>query len=352
MAAAGSIGIARLLLFGPKTKAKEDAKETAKFGVLEKVVEPLATEGQAAFDNYKATVSVGALDSRVERSFGWATTRFHREGHQFNQKQYFFYALERAAALFELKQIQGRDWFPAYADVLLTLQSADGSFTKTNTSPRIGSCFAILFLARSTQQTITQQFGKGTMVGDRGGLDKLFGDKEKKKELGPLDELLGGIMSNVDQLENLEEGSTDDIVEKVQFTSRDELIGQVDMLKKLLKSKDAEARRTAYWALGRTGDISLVSMMMDGLRDPNIGCNVEALRALRYIARKPTGFGLSLTPIPEAEQGASDERRVQIANAWRTKAYKIWGNWYRQVRPFPEGGGLDELEFAAKRQSR
>ncbi len=353
MAGAGSLGIARMLLFGPKTKPKtEVVEETAKFGVLEKVVsdEP-KNEQRAAFANYNASVSAGTIDSRVERAFGWATTRFHPEGHALNQKQYFFYALERAAALFELKQVQGKDWFTAYADVLLTLQSPDGGFEKTNTSPRIGACFAILYLARSTQQFIDKQFGKGSMTGSRGDLDDLYGDKKKiKKELGPLDELLGAMMTNVGDLDKLED-DLDDVVEKIQVSNREELVVQVDMLKKLLESRSADNRRTAYWALGRTGDFALIPLMMQGLRDPSVDCNLEALRSLRFIARKPNGFGLSLNPLTGAET-ADDERKVEVANQWRTKAYNIWGDWYRTVRPYEEGGGIDELELTSQGRAR
>ena len=199
---------------------------------------------------------------------------------------------------------------------------------------------------RSAKQIIEKEFDKGVMKGSR-GLDKLFGGEDKKKkELGPLDELLGGIMASVDDLEKLDV-NTDDIVEKVTFSSRDELIGQVDMLKKLLKSPNADSRRTAYWALGRTGDFALLPLMMQGIRDPSVDCNVEALRALRYIARKPNGFGLSLEPLAGAET-ADNETKVEVANKWRTKAYQTWGNWYRRVRPFDEGDGLDVLELTSQ----
>ena len=53
-----------------------------------------------------------------------------------------------------------------------------------------------------------------------------------------------------------------------------------------------------------------------------------------------------MTPF-EGVETADDQTRLKAANAWRTRAYKTWGNWYRSVRPYDESGGLDELELKA-----
>ena len=71
--------------------------------------------------------------------------------------------------------------------------------------------------------------------------------------------------------------------------------------------------------------------MLQGLRDKNLDVNVEALRALRYISRKPNGFGISENPL-EGPQLNSDEEKLIRANQWRTKAYRTWGKWYRGAR--------------------
>lgn len=343
LAGAGSLAVSRTMLHGPKKLAAEvAAKPEAKFGVLEKASDA-ATENPKglAFPNYKPTNSVSALDDTVSRAIGWNQTRFSPVSKS-EHKIYFYYCLERAAALEDLTD----GWYEAYGDGLLSLQSADGSFpTHPVPGPMAATSFAILYFMRSTQQILDKQFGKGILSGNR-GLDNLFGGKEKeKKELGPLDELLGA-MEKAD-LSQLDEISTEDIVEKVTFSSRDELVGQIDMLKNLLKSKDAANRQVAYWALGRTGDFSLVPMMLQGLRDPNVDCNVEALNSLRYISRKPNGFGLTLTPLAGKNTSSEDEK-LKIVNAWRTTVWKTWGDWYRRVRPYDEGGGLDELELQAR----
>ena len=83
------------------------------------------------------------------------------------------------------------------------------------------------------------------------------------------------------------------VAEKIALGSREELIGQLNLLKKLHKHPDAQNRIAPYFALGRTGDFALVPDILKGLRDPNIDVNVQALDALRYLSRKPNGFGMT-----------------------------------------------------------
>lgn len=343
MAAAGSVAVARTLLHGPKGGKKKKDKAPPKFGVLE-VVESEAAKAAAsgkAFPEYTARMNAGSMDSRVDRAFGW-NGRFSPPVSRAEHKIYFYYALERAAALADLPE----GWFTTYGDGLLSLQGKDGAFN-TFSGPANGTSLAILYFMRSTQQIIDKQYGTGVQAGGR-GLDGLFGAKDKKKkELGPLDELLGELeKADLSQLDNM-----DEIVEKVQYGSKEELIGQVDKLKLLLKSPEAAHRQTAYFALGRTGDFDLIPEVLQGLRDRNLDVNVEALRALRYISRKPNGFGVSDDPLAGPAFN-SEEQKLVRANNWRSKAYRAWADWYRRVRPYEEGGGLDELELLGPSVSR
>ncbi|MEZ6122680.1 MAG: HEAT repeat domain-containing protein [Planctomycetaceae bacterium] len=275
----------------------------------------------------------------VERGVQWNDARFSPVS-KAEHKIYFCYALERASALAKLKD----GWFETYGDGLLTLQSEDGGFDN-HQGKNAGTSFAILYFMRSTQQILDKQYSGGLMQGGR-DLNNLFGEKKKeKKELGPLDALLDQMMK--EDLTKLDEVEASAIVEKITFGSKEELVGQKDLLMKMLVHPDAETRQVACWALGRTGDFSLIPEMLKALRDPNVNVNMEALLALRYISRKPNGFGLPIHPLEGADT-ADEETRVKTANEWRTRAANAWGNWYRQVRPFDEGGGLDELEVLSR----
>ena len=336
IAAAGTIAVGRTLLHGPRGGLKKK-KDAPKYGVLEKeesAAEKAAASGNA-FPNYSPRSTAGSMDGRIDRAFGWNRARFTPVSRA-EHKIYYYYALERAAALADL----GDGWFQTYGDGLLTLQAADGSFP-THSGANNGTSLAILYFMRSTQQILDKQYGVGIMAGGK-GLENLYGKKEKKKELSPLGELLGEL-ENID-LSKLDNLNTDDIVQTVQFGNKEELIGQVDKLKVLIKSPKAEHRQAAYYALGRTGNFDLVPEILGGLRDKNLDVGVEALMALRYIARKPNGFGVSTEPLA-GPRITSDDQRLVRANNWRDKAHRAWADWYRRVRPYEESDGLDELEL-------
>ncbi|MCA9047279.1 MAG: HEAT repeat domain-containing protein [Planctomycetaceae bacterium] len=337
MAAVGSVAVSRTLLHGPKGFKKQVEEPQAKFGILEAVeseAEKNARTG-SAFPDYNASSSASALDGIADRGLGWNQSHFEPVSKSV-YPIYYYYGLERASALMDLAP----GWFETYGDGLLTFQSDDGSF-KTRAGEIAGTALAILYFMRSTQQILDKQYGAGLLQAGR-GLDNLFGQKEKKKkEIGPLDELLKAMeTANFDELENFD---ADEIVERIQFSSPEELVGQTDLLKKLMKHPDPSNRAAACYALGRTGDFSLIPMMLQALRDPSLDVNVEALQALRYIARKPNGLGIPLDPLAGPEVTSEDQKLVR-ANNWRTKAYQTWSQWYSTVRPFSEQGGLDELE--------
>lgn len=338
IAASGSLGIVRNMLFGAKTVKKEKPK--AKFGVLQKeeLTDAPAKSG-GDFPDYSPSVNRGTVEGGIDRALKWNEVRFSPIPNSLS-KIYFYYALERGLALNNITTYAGQDWFTAYGNGLLSLQAKDGSWTSFN-KENIATSFAILYYMRTTKLIIDEQYASGLQAGGR--LDDLR-KKETKKDVGPLDELLAQ-MQNVD-FDELDGIDAEAVAEKISFGSREELIGQMDLLKKLRTHPDAQNRIAAYFALGRTGDFSLIPDMLKGLRDPNIDVNVQALDALRYLSRKPNGFGLTMTPF-EGVETADDATKLKAANAWRTKAYKTWGNWYRSVRPFDESGGLDELELKA-----
>jgi HEAT repeat protein len=122
-----------------------------------------------------------------------------------------------------------------------------------------------------------------------------------------------------------------------------------------MKHPNDKVRSAAVWALGRTGDFKLVPLMLDGIRDNSVDVNIEAIQALRFIARKPKGFGETLAPFAslgteDQIKNASPEERLRLATPWREKALKDWSGWYFSVRPFEERGGLDELQLAVPLQ--
>ena len=343
MAAISSLGITRLLYFGPQQKEKKE-KELV-FGVLEKTDDPLE-QIMSAFPEYKPQHAMGVLTAGIERGLAYENANFNPVNIHPASPIYFYYSAERALSVSEITTVAGRDWYTAYGDGLLSLQNQDGAWNDTHSGEIVGTSFAILYFMRSTKQIFDKQYGLGLQQGKRGNP---FGDKEKQREPTELDLLIAD-MENIDftTLEKNEQPVEigDEIVRSVtSIDDPEKLVGQEKNLKSLMKHPNPDVRKASCWALGRTGDFKLIPLMLDGIRDPNLDVNVEAVAALRYIARKPNGFGETLNPMEGLEK-APQEERVRVANEWRQKVLKSWSNWYFTVRPHEEQDGFDQLLLA------
>jgi len=356
MAGAASMGIGRLLLFGPKTKPKQSAPAEKMLGVLDKVEDEPSGQQLSVFPDYRPRIPASTIDARITRAFNWIEVRFpppQREN-EVLFPYYMFYALERAAALYELKEVNGRNWYETYGDILLTMRNAEGIFdrdSKVHSSTTIGSSFAILYFMKSTQQTLDRQYGLGRQQAKRGNP---FGDKEVKREPTELDLLIDDI-SKMDftSLDETPPEIADEIVRSViSIDDPEKLVGQTDKLKSLMNHPNPDVRKAAVWALGRTADFNLIPLMLDGIRDPSIDVNVEAIAALRYIARKPGGFGETYDPLKALPEDASADERLRVTNEWRQKAINSWASWYFRVRPHEEQDSFDQLQLAVPLNSR
>ncbi len=327
VAAMGTLGIARLLLFsdapGPSGR---------RYGVLKKAG---ANERPNPYAGYSPTISMEEIDASVDGGHQWMQPRgaqIKRSGH----RQYYYYTLERTAALVGLPD----GWYTSNGDTLLASQHADGSFDGVggDYGASVGTSFAVLFFMRSTQQIL--DYGKGIQTGSRDLVEFLNPGSRTKKPIGPLDELLSAMegqdFSDLDV-------NTEEVLEKIQFSSREELIGQAEKLRTLVKSPDPSNRQLAYWALSRTGDFDLIPLMLDGLNDPALSVNIEAVAGLRYISRQPRGLGISLTPLSQLPVEANETARRNAADLWRQKASQVWRRWYSQVRSYDDRDGLDEI---------
>lgn len=339
VAAIGTIGISRLLLF-PDKRAAKDNPQASQLRALGVLAESKKDKRPNPFAEYEPTVNREEMQEKIVRGLQWRDVR-HKPIPVCDNKLYFYYSLERAAALVGLSD----GWFTTFGDALLTLQHTDGHFDgKDNMTdaygPASGTSFAILYYMRSTQQIL--DYGKGVQVGSRDLVEFLHPKSRTRKPIGPLDDLLAAMEGqNFADLDV----NTDEVVEKIQFSSREELIGQADKLKVLLKSSDPANRQIAYWALSRTGDFDLVPLMLDGLNDPDLNVNIEVVAALRYISRRPKGFNLSLTPLSKLPRDADEQARLNTATVWREKAGMLWRAWYSGVRPYQDRDGLDEIRL-------
>lgn len=329
--------------------------EGPKFGVLEAVDLTEAPDVDTPADPTNSTIDIQQLKDCVQRAFNWTAGRIATTKGDSHYPVYFYYTLERMAALADVEQIGRINWFSDCADVLLGVQKPEGNWVITQFAVR-DTAFVLLFLTRSTgailkRTTPVDPLGGGLLAGGRGGLDDLSqvvasgGDIKQKKDLGPLDQLLAALENPSDlDLEAVQE----QIIEKVQIGDRSTLIGQKDLLVRYVKHPNAEIRRTAIWALGRTDDLSLARLLIDALDDVDVGVMIEARNALCWLARKPNGLGEAPEPTANLPADATDEQRKAAVASWHAELVKKWGAWYLENRPYADRGDEFEAQLLQK----
>jgi hypothetical protein len=345
-AAVGSLQIIRLHLYpgardliAAEPPSKKKVNKTGKrFGVLTPVFRgegPDETTETAAIaksnTNYVRKVRQSQIDEALSKGLNWLTSRFTVD-RPTGYPIYYLYALERAAALSNREKLGDHDWYREGADHLIATQGADHGW-KDSSGEAAATAFGILFLSRATQKMVNKaprvDFGTGILIGGRGLPDDLRAAqvnngkvKAEDKKKAPLEELLA-------QLENpqtvLMETAQTEIVEQVVIGDRNALIGQVDRLKKLAVHPEADIRRTALWALGRSGDLRLAPLIIKSLQDPNVDVYIEARNALRCLSRDVEDFK------PEEAPLDANVRSAELAK---------WNNWYRQIRDYAERDDL------------
>ena len=299
-------------------------------------------------------VSVSKINGAIKRGLEWISKNYTPDGSTY--PYYFQYSMERMCALGQIDQVREIDWYKEGAKHVISKQRQDGSWT--GQSRESGSTsFALLFLTRATTKILSSGkkrgrfFGKGILAGGRGLPDNLSDAKEEKGEVkkeqmtGPLSDLLSALEDpNSLKLEAVQ----NTIIDKFQIGDREELVGQVDRLTKLLKDSRAEVRRTVLWALGRTGDMRVVPQVIELLKDNDLDVIIEARNALCWISHRPNGFGLPATPLEGREEVQDEAEKNVIINKWKEDSIKNWTSWYRRVRPYHERDDLEENSAPVK----
>jgi hypothetical protein len=349
--ATGTLCIIQMQLY-PDSMRPESERNVKKkaFGILEaKQPDPPAGER----GSYNAQTSLSQLQNSIRRGLGWAASHYVPIS-PLLYKIYYNYALERAGALTQTRLLGGKiDWFKTSGDALVRIQSAEGSWACPD-GPHIGTSFAILFFIRPTQKAVAAQYGGGLLTGGRGlPTDLANADvsggavKQKRKIEGPLDELLTELSAlNPESIADAQAA----IVEKVQVGNREDLIGELDRIRKLINHPNPELRRTAVWAVGRSGDLKDANLLINALNDFNVDVLSEAYNSLSYLSRKIDGVGIDSNPYAELDEFPTQEQRNAAMAAWKKEAIKRWSAWYLRVRPYAERNDIFELGLKSKRK--
>ena len=236
---------------------------------------------------------------------------------------YQLYTMERYESFVEIANGRPKDSSPAWynqgVDELRKYQDASGGWSdRTHAQPHVKTCFAILFLIRSTQKAIFSM-GEGGAIGGQGfGKDvagaKLVGGKAVvKKPAQAVSEML-------DLLDG-EDGEIDvrAMAEAMKLPNNPKERGtQLDRLERMVRgSRQWQARRVAAIVLGRSDEIRVVPSLIYALSDPDKSVRRYARDGLRMISRKFEGFGMPDDPDYTALSRAQDS----------------WREWYRSMDP-------------------
>lgn len=344
-AASGSLAILSMLLFNavPEKKAEQ---APLKFGLLERAQpgKPVVSRGQYRRLKDPMKLSAGRVEQWIKQNLQKDMQAEHR-----GMKYYYFYSLERAATLNGWETIDGVDWYRAGVDILLPQQRPTGEWIGFQESLPADTCFALLFLMRSTKQMLpppqtSPPLGEGLLTGGRGLPDDLAGVEFRdgkvlvEKNPSSFDQLLSGL-SEV----SIEQGTRpEQAPRKVDVSNPEKLIGRLDDLRPLARHEDPRVRQVAAWALGRTDRLDGVEFLLPLLEDPDLDVAIEARYALCWISRRPNGFGHVPDPriSPTGEENLLDIERKQ--REWQAALKRDWRKWYLEQRPYELRDDFDD----------
>lgn len=358
VAGTGSLLVIRHVLF--RDTAFEDSlrpeaatpPNTKRFGVLERFVDEKEKKAKAK-PKANATMTAATFDKAIKEGMNWTGDHFAEPAALASYGNYYFYGVERMGALLDTEKIKAHDWYNEGADELLRRQLRDGSWSDScGAAP--ATALTILFLTKATAGIVNKPpktraavIGGGLLVGGRGLPDNLDsvkvkeGEVTKRKMHGAVDGLLAELeKSSGAKVEEAQQA----VVEAIQLDNPEQLIGQVERLKRLATDKRIEVRRTAMWALGRTGNVTIAPILIRGLSDSDESVAREASVGLCILSRRPNGCGVPTDPIEGLADDASDAQRSKHMEAWQKDSTKGWTEWYMKVRPYDERDDRTQLK--------
>lgn len=266
----------------------------------------------------KPTIKREQVDEALNRAFNYQD----RAGPQAQEWYYYWrYGQERYESLREIvkgKQEKSPAWYNQGVEEFARTQSPDGSWKNgTASTAHIDTCFAVLFLIRSTQKAI-------------GKLDEgvAFGGYELPKDVSSIrmvgDKIVSNKDTSVESLLSLMEDEKNYVGEGMlannMALSRDpaERTQQVARLSRLLDSQNAVARRLSARLLGRSEDLSVVPDLIYALSDKDPFVPKLAEESLRLLSRR-------LDTVHIREANPKDQQR--------SAAISYWKAWYLGIKP-------------------
>lgn len=237
---------------------------------------------------------------------------------------YHLYAIERYNALREAVTGESErepPWYNDGAAYLFRQQMAQGQWN-AGERPVPATCFAILFLLRSTRQTLGRDpgLGAGTLVGGRGvpGTGEevaLAGGQLRVRPLeGPADELLA-LLENPDHPDYLR--AVEALAELELPEEPEPEDPRVEQLRRIAGSDNPAAKAAALRVLGSTHDVDHAPLLIAALDDASPEVFRAGVEALRTLSRNLRDVQPGIATDPES-------RKAQV---------DYWTRWLEDIRP-------------------
>lgn len=285
---------------------------------------PLLTEAQRT--RYKIENSDARIVQSIRSGLDWLSKNFTTGENRAvigPSTLYALYGIERVGALAGRDSLGRVDWYERGAQYLTSSQGGSGSWSGPHGDVP-STAWGALFLTKATSKTL-ERIGLRRL-----GAGELFGGKGLPRDLSSISEAGGRLIARPmdgaveGMLAVLEDPRSDNadsalagLLQRYQERGTAAIAPYKDRFRKLLGDPDPGIRRVAAWALARTGDLAMVPLLADALRDGDPAVVREARRGLQLLSRKLDGFGPA--------DGATPERRDEAAKAWKA--------WYESVRP-------------------
>lgn len=232
---------------------------------------------------------------------------------------YCLYAIERYKSFQEFrtgKTDPDPAWYREGFEYLKERQR-DGGKWRGGCGFEADTAFAVLFLLRSTQRSIRERIGEGTLVSGRGLPKNLAGARfaggRVIADLPATD--VGGLL---DLVEEADADRLDALAEDPGAIELDK-VGKDDVwrLKQVLRTGDPAARYVAATTLGRLSDLDHVPDLLYAMTDPDRRVVLAARDSLRAISRRSRGYDMPDDFDEDSRYGAIES----------------WKRWYLGIRP-------------------
>ncbi len=249
-----------------------------------------------------------------------------------SSQYYYMYTVERYWAFRELAEAINEaepKWYNIGVDYLIKKQEKDGAWAEVPNGPLVGTSFAILYLLRSSKKTVTRLVieqgrltgGKGlntdlstATVNSRGQVVTADPAKSVSELLAMLEDP-SGKQAEFDSEVPAKIVLSDDPVERER---------QLERFRRMIINGSYQARLTAANTMGTVRDLKCAPSLIFALSDPDFRVVRAARDALRFMSRKPEGFGLQIE---------GDQRPEQPQ--WKA-AQANWTKWLLSVQPDAE----------------